>query len=333
MTENIGPASAGGDEALLTIDATELSRMIAAREVSCVEVMRFHLDRIRRFNPVHNAVVSLRDEDALMADAGLADRELAAGRRRGWMHGFPSAIKDLAATAGIRTTLGSPLFADNVPDRDCLMVSRMRAAGAIVIGKTNTPELGLGSHTYNPVHGTTRNAWNRSLTAGGSSGGSAVSIALGMQPVADGSDMMGSLRNPAAFNNVLGMRPSFGRVPNGPKPDVYAHQLATEGPMARSVRDLAHLLDVQAGYDASVPLSLDSTQGAFADGLDGDVAGLRIGWVGDWNGYYPARTASLISVPTVCSSSRRWVPMSNLWIPGSPPHSSGAPGSTCAAGP
>ncbi len=279
-------ATADAEAGFLKTDATELSRMIAAREVSCVEVMTACLARIDRLNPTYNAVVSLRDRDDLLADARTADRELAAGRYRGWMHGFPLAVKDLAATAGIRTTFGSPLFADNVPDADCLMVARMRAAGAIVMGKTNTPELGLGSHTYNPVHGITRNAWNPALSAGGSSGGAAVSIALGMQPVADGSDMMGSLRNPGAYANVLGLRPSFGRVPNGPKPETFVHQLATDGPMARSVRDLAHLLDIQAGHDPVAPLSLEAPASPFAATLDGDATGQRIGWIGDWNGYY-----------------------------------------------
>jgi len=280
-----GSTQAATDDMIFT-DATALSRAIAARQVSCVGVMRTYLDRIRRFNPVHNAIISLRDEDVLMADAAAADADLAAGRHRGWMHGFPLAVKDLAPTAGIPTTYGSPLFADYVPTEDGVMVARMRAAGAIIIGKTNTPEFGLGSHTYNPLHGITRNAWKPALSAGGSSGGAAVSIALGMQPVADGSDMMGSLRNPAAFNNVLGLRPSFGRVPSGPKPEVFLHQLATNGPMARSVRDLAHLLDVQSGHDATAPFSLDAPQTPFARSLDGDVAGLRIGWIGDWDGYY-----------------------------------------------
>lgn len=286
MTDNRTDATTDDGPGFLQTDATELSRMIARREVSCVEVMTAYLARIDRLNPTYNAVISLRDRDDLLADAQVADQELAAGRSRGWMHGFPLAVKDLADTAGIRTTFGSPLFADNVPDADCLMVARMRAAGAIVIGKTNTPELGLGSHTYNPVHGVTRNAWNPALTAGGSSGGTAVSIALGMQPVADGSDMMGSLRNPGAFNNVLGLRPSFGRVPNGPKAETFVHQLSTDGPMARSVRDLAHLLDVQAGRDTYVPLSLETPDSPFAQNLDGDVTGQRIGWIGDWNGYY-----------------------------------------------
>ncbi|MDF1722056.1 MAG: amidase [Minwuia sp.] len=270
----------------LTTDATELSRLIATRSVSCVEVMTACLDRIDQVNPTYNAIISLRDRDALIGDARTADADLAAGRNRGWMHGFPLAVKDLAATAGIPTTFGSLLFADNVPDADCLMVSRLRAAGAIIIGKTNTPEFGLGSHTFNPLHGTTRNAWNPTLSAGGSSGGAAVSVALGMQPVADGSDMMGSLRNPGAFNNILGIRPSFGRVPNGPKPEIFVHQLSTDGPMARSVSDLAHLLDVQAGHDPSVPLSQDKPPTPFAADLDADIAGRRIGWIGDWNGYY-----------------------------------------------
>ncbi|MDF1733706.1 MAG: amidase [Minwuia sp.] len=284
MNSDIGTKTISDD--LAFSDATALSSAIAAREISCVEVMRTYLDRIRRLNPVHNAIISMRDEDTLMAEAAEADADLSAGRHRGWMHGFPLAVKDLSATAGIATTFGSPVFAGNVPEQDCVMVSRLRAAGAIVIGKTNTPEFGLGSHTFNSLHGVTRNAWNPALSAGGSSGGAAVSIALGMQPVADGSDMMGSLRNPAAFNNVLGLRPTFGRVPYGPKPEVFVHQLGTNGPMARNVRDLAHLLDAQSGHDATAPFSLDAPQTAFADALDGDVTGLRIGWIGDWQGYY-----------------------------------------------
>lgn len=287
-----GSTQAARDD-MIFADATALSEAIATRQISCVEVMRTYLGRIRRFNPVHNAIISMRDEDVLMAEAADADSDLAAGRHRGWMHGFPLAVKDLTATAGIPTTFGSPLFADNVPTQDCLMVRRMRAAGAIVIGKTNTPEFGLGSHTYNPLHGLTRNAWKPELSAGGSSGGAAVSLALGMQPVADGSDMMGSLRNPGAFNNVLGLRPSLGRVPAGPKPEMFVHQLGVNGPMARSVRDLAHLLDIQSGFEPAAPLSFAAPETPFADGLEGGVNGLRIGWIGDWDGYYPCEDGIL----------------------------------------
>lgn len=288
-----GDSTQGAADDMIFADATALSGAIAARQISCVEVMQTYLERIRRFNPVHNAIISMRDEDVLMAEAADADADLAAGRHRGWMHGFPLAVKDLTATAGIPTTFGSPLFADNVPTQDCLMVRRMRAAGAIVIGKTNTPEFGLGSHTYNPLHGLTRNAWKPELSAGGSSGGAAVSLALGMQPVADGSDMMGSLRNPGAFNNVLGLRPSLGRVPTGPKPEMFLHQLSANGPMARSVRDLAHLLDVQSGFEPAAPLSFPAPEIPFADCLEGGVSGLSIGWIGDWNGYYPCEDGIL----------------------------------------
>ncbi|MBZ9676216.1 amidase [Mesorhizobium sp. ES1-1] len=268
-------------------DATGLSSAIAERRLSCERVMRDHLDRIERLNPEFNAIVSLRDPEALMQDAQAADAALSAGRYGGWLHGLPVAIKDLAETAGLTTTYGSPLYADNVPDADCLMAERIRSAGAIFIGKTNTPEFGLGSHTYNPVFGTTRNAYDPSLSAGGSSGGAAVALALRLLPVADGSDMMGSLRNPAGWNNIWGFRPSFGRVPDLPADELFLHQLSTSGPMARSVRDLARLLDTLAGETEAFPLSLPSEAESFAAGLDSDVGGLRVGWIGDWGGYYP----------------------------------------------
>jgi amidase len=209
------------------------------------------------------------------------------------MHGMPQAIKDMALTAGLRTTLGSPLLRDFVPSQDGLMVQRMKAAGCIVIGKTNTPEFGLGSHTFNEVFGVTRNAYDPSKSAGGSSGGAAVALALRMLPVADGSDFMGSLRNPAAWNNVFGLRPSQGRVPHWPVQDVWVSQLGTEGPMGRTVRDVAALLDVQAGHDARVPLSLDD--GArFAQGLDAfDGRRVRIGWLGDLEGHLPMEAGIL----------------------------------------
>ncbi|WP_295539522.1 amidase [uncultured Pseudacidovorax sp.] len=269
------------DAELLALDATRLARLIAARDLSCRELMQATLARIDAFNPRFNALVSLRDADALRAEADARDAQLARGKRLGWMHGFPLAVKDLSHAAGLPTSMGSPLAPTSPARHDSLHVARARAAGAIVIGKSNTPEFGLGSHTYNTVFGTTRNAWDDSKSAGGSSGGAAVALALGMLPVADGSDMMGSLRNPAAFNNVIGFRPSRGRVPGSPDEDLFFNQLSTEGPMARTVEDAARLLCVQAGADRRVPLSLtDALPDADELDLAVDVRGLRIGWLG-----------------------------------------------------
>ena len=271
------------------LSATALSNAIRSKQVSCREVMQAYLARISAANPVHNAIVSLRDGDVLLREADARDAELARGSTPagpiGWMHGLPQAIKDLALTKALRTTFGSPLLRDFIPCEDSLMVQRMKAAGCIVIGKTNVPEFGLGSHTFNEVFGATRNAFDASKSAGGSSGGAAVALALRMLPVADGSDFMGSLRNPAAWNNVFGLRPSQGRVPMWPVPDVWVAQLGTEGPMGRTVADVARLLDVQAGPDARVPLAL-APHPSFAATLDGlDCKRVRIGWLGDLGGH------------------------------------------------
>jgi amidase len=271
---------------VLDQSADALSRLIHARKLSSVELMRATLARIERCNPVHNAIVSLRDADALLREAREKDEALArdpAGA--GWLHGIPQAIKDIAPTAGLRTTLGSPLLADNVPAADGLMVQRMKAAGCIVIGKTNTPEFGLGSHTFNEVFGVTRNAFDPARSAGGSSGGAAVALATRMLAVADGSDSMGSLRNPAAWNNVFGFRPSAGRVPFWPAQEVFLPSFGTEGPMARHVIDLAHLLDIQSGPDARLPHALqDKPQ--FAAGLQPPMrVPVRIGWLGNLEGH------------------------------------------------
>ena len=267
------------------LDAHALSAAIHDRSISCRETMQATLARIEAMNPTFNAIVSLQDGDALLRAADVRDAELARGASRGWMHGMPQAIKDLAETAGIPTTCGSPLLRDHVPTVDGLMAARMKAAGCIVVGKTNTPEFGLGSHTYNPVFGITRNAWNPVKSAGGSSGGAAVALATHMLPVADGSDFMGSLRNPAAWNNVYGLRPSQGRVPKWPAADVWVTQLGTEGPMGRSVRDVAALLDVQSGYDARTPLAI-ADGACFADRLEEvTTRGARIGWLGDLAGH------------------------------------------------
>ena len=211
----------------------------------------------------------------------------------GWMHGLPQAVKDLLDVQGFRTSHGSPLTPLTPAGKDSLMAARMRAAGCIMIGKTNTPEFGLGSHTFNEVFGATRNAWDPTKTAGGSSGGAAVALAQRMLPVADGSDFMGSLRNPAGWNHVFGMRPSQGRVPKPSAPDVFIAQLSTEGPMARTVSDLAMLLSTQAGYDARAPLSIQESGAAFAQSLDANMKGKRVGWLGNLNGYLPMESGVL----------------------------------------
>jgi len=272
---------------IVSLDAVDLSAAIRRREVSCREVMRAYLDAVARLNPRFNAIVSLQDGDALIAQADERDAQLARGEWLGWMHGFPQAIKDLAATRGIRTTMGSPIFRDQVPQEDSIVVERARRAGAILIGKTNVPEFGLGSQTYNKVFGATGNAYDPAICAGGSSGGAAVALALRLLPVADGSDMGGSLRNPAAYNNVFGLRPSAGRVPKFPANESFIEQLGTEGPMARTVPDLAMLLSVQAGYDPRAPLSLAEDPAQFTGALDRGFGGTRIGWLGDLGGHLP----------------------------------------------
>lgn len=271
----------------LQMTATELSAAIRAREISCREVMQAHLEQIERHNPAVNAIIALRDRDTLLAEADERDTQLAQGAVLGWMHGLPHAVKDMAHVRGLPTSMGSPLMAGHVAAQDSLIVERMRRAGAIIIGKTNVPEFGLGSHTYNSVHGVTRNAYDPSRSAGGSSGGGAVALALRMLPVADGSDFGGSLRNPAAWNNVFGLRPSAGRVPAWPATESFISQLATEGPMARTVTDLAMLLSTLAGRDARAPLSLEDNSAIFAQPLAQDAKGTRIGWLGDYAASLP----------------------------------------------
>ena len=265
---------------LIDLSASDLSRMICARKVAPSEVMTAFLDRIDAVNPAVNAIVSLRNRDDLMAEARAADD----AEPRGWLHGIPMAVKDLCATAGLRTTYGSPLFAEFIPATDDLLAARMRAAGAIFIGKTNTPEWGHGSHSFNTVHGVTRNPYDTARTAGGSSGGAAAGLAARMLPVADGSDMMGSLRNPAAFCNVYGFRPSWGLVPVDAGAEAFLATLATEGPMGRCVEDVARLLSVQAGVNPSVPFGRDGMD--FAAHLTDDMRGKRIAWAGNWGGAY-----------------------------------------------
>ncbi|MCB1397792.1 MAG: amidase [Rhodobacteraceae bacterium] len=265
---------------LLDRGALEQAAALESRAASAEELMRATLARIEARNPRVNAIVSLRDADALLAEARAAD----AAPRTGWMHGLPVAVKDTANAAGLPTSIGSSILAGQIARTDDLMVARMRAAGAIFIGKTNVPELGLGSHTYNPVHGATGNAYAPTLSAGGSSGGAAVALACRMVSVADGSDVMGSLRNPAGWNNVYGMRPSWGRVPDAAVGETFLHPLATTGPMARNPRDLAALLDVQAGPEPHRPYTLLKEE--FLPRIEAPVAGRKVGWLGDWGGAY-----------------------------------------------
>lgn len=262
--------------------ATELAARIRAREVSAKEVMVAHLARIDRINPQVNAIVTLVPERAL-AGARAADAALGRGDTPGPLHGLPIAHKDLELTKGLRTTFGSPLYRDFVPERSTLMVERLEGAGAITIGKTNVPEFGAGSQTYNEVFGETRNPYDRTKTCGGSSGGAAVALACGLIPIADGSDLGGSLRNPAAFCNVVGLRPSPGRVPSYPS-TLGWWPLSVVGPMARTVGDVALLLSVIAGPDRRVPISIPEAGGRFAAPLTRDFRGMRVAWSADLGG-------------------------------------------------
>ena len=239
-----------------------------------------------------NAIVVREDRSDLLAQARERDHQLARGASMRPLHGFPHAVKDLQPVKGIRTTMGSPLLKDDVSPADGLMVARLRKAGAVFIGKTNTPEFGIGSHTYNQVFGATRNAYDQSRSAGGSSGGAAVALALRMVPVADGSDYGGSLRNPAGWDNVFGFRSSIGRIPNDAQ-DAWLPSMGVTGPVARTVTDLAMLLSVQAGFDACTPLALDGDGPIFQRRLEADLEGKRVAWGGDFRGHTPCEPGVL----------------------------------------
>jgi len=276
---------------IVELNAVELSKEIHNKKVSCREVMEAYLNQIDAVNPAVNAIVSLRDKDELLNEAKEKDNALAAGKDDGWMHGFPQAIKDLEDTKGIPSTYGSPILKNYIPEKDSILVKRMKDTGSIIIGKTNTPEWGFGSQTYNEVFGATGNPYDPAVTCGGSSGGAACSLALRMQAVADGSDFMGSLRNPAGYCNVYGYRPSWGRIPS-PGADLYLQSCGVRGPMARKVSDLALLLSTQSGYYAPAPSTLEDdadlkalTPDNVDDRLKTDVSGRKIAWLGDWNGY------------------------------------------------
>ncbi|HEU4512235.1 MAG TPA: amidase [Nocardioidaceae bacterium] len=264
--------------------AREMLAAVRDKSISARELLDLHLDRVDEVNPRVNALVSL-DPDRARAQAAEADDRLARGEEVGPLHGLPFAFKDTHQVAGWRTTFGSPIMADNVPKADELLVERIRRAGVVVIGRTNVPEFAAGSHTFNPVFGTTYNPFDLGRSAGGSSGGAAAALATGMVALADGSDMGGSLRNPASFNNVVGLRPGLGRVPEWPLYNAW-ETTSVEGPMARNVSDLALLLSVIAGPDPRVPLALETPGGVFAEPLDGSLRGLRVAMSADLGGAF-----------------------------------------------
>jgi amidase len=264
--------------------AREMAAAVAAREISARELLELHLARVEQVNPAINAVVSM-DPDRSLAEATAADEATARGDALGALHGLPHAFKDTHEVAGWTTTFGSPLRRDHVPRRDELIVERIRGAGAVVIGKTNVPEWAAGSHTFNPVFGTTRNPYDLTRSAGGSSGGAAAALAAGMVPLADGSDMGGSLRNPASFCNVVGLRPSVGRVPAWPTTNAW-ELTSVGGPMARTVEDLALLLSVVGGPSTRARLSLETPGSAFAPPLTGALKGLRVALSVDLGGAF-----------------------------------------------
>jgi amidase len=270
----------------LTVESTAREQASAVRsgDISARELLELHLDRIAERNPQLIAIVSL-DEERARVGADEADRMLASGAEVGPLHGLPFAFKDTHAVAGWRTTYGSPLYADHVPDADELLVERVRRAGVVVIGKTNVPEFAAGSHTFNTVFGTTLNPVDPTRSAGGSSGGAACALASGMVPLADGSDMGGSLRNPASFCGVVGLRPSLGRVPEWPLYNQW-ETTSVGGPMARNVGDLALLLSVMAGPDPRAPQALGDPGTTFAPPLSGSLAGLRVALSTDLGGAF-----------------------------------------------
>lgn len=271
------------DSELCTLSATELAERIRTRAVSAREVVDAHLARIEAVNPQVNALVTLCPHEARQrADA--LDQALVRDGPVGPLHGVPVGIKDFHLTRGMRTTFGSPIYRDLVPDVDHLPVERLRAAGAVVVGKTNTPEFAAGAQTFNEVFGVTRNPYDPARTCGGSSGGAAVALACGMLPLADGSDLGGSLRNPAAYCNVVGFRTSPGRVPIWPSKDGW-ESLFVMGPMARTVRDVALMLSAMAGPDERVPLSISDPGEAFRGSLERDFRGVRVAWSRDLGGF------------------------------------------------
>lgn len=257
--------------------ATEMVQKIRDKQLSCREVMAAHLNQIERVNPVVNAIVTRIPAEQALSRADAADEALVQGKGIGPLHGLPIAHKDLVPTKDMRTTFGSPIYKDFVPDHDGLIVERLKKAGAITIGKTNTPEFGAGSQTFNQVFGETLNPYDTTKTCGGSSGGAAVSLACGMLPLADGSDTGGSLRNPGNFCNIVGFRASPGRVPIWPNPVAW-YPISVQGPMARTVQDAALMLSAIAGPDPRSPIAIAEPGSVFSESLERDFKGVKIAW-------------------------------------------------------
>ena len=268
---------------LCFLSAKELAYLIRARQVSTREVMQAHLDRIHRLNPRLNAIVAMLGDDECLARADECDRRAARDEALGPLHGLPIAFKDLQPATGFPFTRGSPIYKDDRPQADSVLVERLRAAGAIPIGKTNVPEFGMGSHTYNRVYGTTLNPYDLTKSAGGSSGGAGAALAAGLLPIADGTDLGGSLRNPANFNNVVALRPTVGLVPNAPDA-MPLFGLSVNGPLARSVADVGWLLSIMAGPDDRDPGCVPSDPSTFRQPLDRTPNGVRIAWCADLGG-------------------------------------------------
>ena len=298
LNGTVGAQAADGaqaDTSICFLSAVEMARLIRVRKLSAREALAAHLQQIERVNPEVNAIVTLVPEMAIAA-AAKADEMQAHNQTLGPLHGLPVAHKDLLETKGIRTTFGSPLYKDYIPAEDDIVVERMARAGAITIGKTNTPEFGAGSQTFNTVFGATHNPYDLTKTCGGSSGGAAVSLACGLAPVVSGSDTGGSLRNPAAFCNVVGFRPSIGRVPN-PKAAFAWSTLSTSGCLGRSAADLAFVLSTIAGPDSRAPLSINEPGQLFARPLDRNFKGTRVAWFKDLGGVpFDARVRAVVDL-------------------------------------
>src|SRR5215470_9513904 len=286
---------------LCFMSARELAALIRNRKVSAREVMAAYLVRINRLNPKINAIVAKLDDDKCLALADEADRRMAKGETVGPLHGLPIAFKDLEPAVGFPCTLGSPIFKHQMPTEDSVLVERLRTAGVIPIGKTNVPEFGMGSQTYNEVYGATVNPYDPTKTAGGSSGGAGAALAAALLPLADGSDLGGSLRNPANFNNVVALRPTVGLVPTAPSPMPFVG-FGVKGPMARSVADTAFLLSVMAGSDPRDPACWPSNPELFAKPLERSFKGCRVAWCPDLGGLPLDR-----SVRSVLESQRRTI--------------------------
>jgi amidase len=281
---------------LIRLTAREAVRRLRVGEISPLDLVEAALARIASVDPEVNAVPTLCPDRARARARKIMAGEMAVERdRRGWLGGLPMVIKDLNDVAGVRTTYGSPIFADHVPQSSGYEIERLEARGGLVLGKSNTPEFGAGAQTFNEVFGATRNPWNTALTCSGSSGGAAVALATGMVWLANGSDLGGSLRTPAAFCSVVGLRPSPGRIPHGPTASPF-QTLSVEGPMARDVRDVALLLDAQVGFDARDPLSFDAPSESFAAAAERAPRLRRVAFSPDLGGITPVEA----EIATIC---------------------------------